>query len=223
MASTTNNYYFSHLPPVWVRMGPSKGAEQPYVQAKNIFRNVALVNNIQKEFLIFTPVYIQEGERPETIAYDYYGDSAYDWVVLLCNNITNVQDQWPMSSGELYNYCQRRYPDLDQLNQIHHYETLEQKLGDIVVLEGGLVVNENFRYRHPETGIWLSGSSIVNPVTVYEQLVNENEEKKEIYLLKKNYLNQFVDEFDKLVSYDGGIAVEDEAPLTRTSISEKYI
>ena len=90
-------------------------------------------------------------------------------------------------------------------------------------MEGGLVVNENFKYRHPETGIWLSGSSIVTPVTLYEQLVNENEAKKEIYLLKKNYLSQFVDEFDKLVAYDGAIAREEEAPLTRTSISEKYI
>lgn len=221
--AVTSNFYFSHLPDVWVRMGPSKGTNQPYVQVKNIFRNVALVNNIQKEFLLFTPVIISEGDRPETIAYQYYGDPAYDWVILLCNNITNVYDQWPMSSGELYNYCQRMYPDLDEINQIHHYESVEVKIGDIVVLEGGLRVNEDFTYRHPKTGVMLTGESIRTAVTVYENLVAENEAKKEIYLIKKAYLSQFIDEFDKLISYDNPEETEDEIPFTRTSISENYI
>jgi hypothetical protein len=219
----TTNFYFSHLPDVWVRMGPSDGPNQPYVQVKNIFRNVALVNNIQKEFLLFTPVIISEGDKPETISYQYYGDPAYDWIVLLCNNITNVYDQWPLTSGELYNYVQRHYTDLDALNQIHHYESVEIKLGDIVVLEGGLEVNENFTYRNPQTGIWMTGESVRTSVTLYEHLVKENEKKKEIYLLKKTYLSQFIDEFDKLVAYDNVESEMDDIPFTRTSISENYI
>ena len=82
-----NNFYFQQLPDIWVRMGPTKGVEQPYVLAKNIFRNVALVNNLQKEYLVFTPIQIGEGEKPYQIAYEYYGDPAYDWVILLCNKI----------------------------------------------------------------------------------------------------------------------------------------
>ena len=220
----TSNFYFSHLPDAWVRMGPPKGTNQPYVKVKNIFRNVALVNNIQKEYLAFTPVFISEGDRPETVSYQYYGDPAYDWIVLLCNNITNVYDQWPMTSGELFNYCQRMYPDLDEINQIHHYESVEIKLNDIVVLESGLEVNEDFTYRHPKTGLILTGDSIRTPITTYEDIVQQNEMKKEIYLLKKEYLSQFIAEFDKLIAYDKMTSeLDEEIPFTRTSISEQFI
>ena len=219
-----NNFYFSQLPDVWVRMGPSKGTDQAYVLAKNIFRNVALVNNLQKEFLVFSPIQIGEGEKPYQIAYEYYGDPAYEWVILLCNNITDVYDQWPMSSGELYQYCKRRYPNLNELNAVHHYETYQITTNNgIEILEAGIIVNEDFTYKHPTTGIILSGNAIRNRVTNYEYIVNENEKKRDIYLLKKQYLSQFISEFEKLVAYDRRKDEVADVPLTKTSIAENYL
>jgi hypothetical protein len=218
-----NNFYFSQLPDVWVRMGPAKGADQPYVLAKNIFRNVALVNNLQKEFLVFTPIQIGEGEKPYQIAYEYYGDAAYEWVILLCNNITDVYDQWPLSSSELFNLVQKKYP-LDELNEIHHYETISIKTHNgIEILEGGLIVNHDFTYRHPTTGVILSGDAVRTAITNYEYMVSENEKKREIYLLKKQYLSQFISEFEKLVAYDKRKDEYEDVPLTPTSIAENYI
>ena len=219
-----NNFYFQQLPDIWVRMGPTKGVEQPYVLAKNIFRNVALVNNLQKEYLVFTPIQIGEGEKPYQIAYEYYGDPAYDWVILLCNNITDVYDQWPLSSAELYNYCAKFYEDLDELNYIHHYESVSVKTSnDFEVLEGGLIVNENFEYRHPETKILLTGDAIRTPITNYEYMVSENEKKRDIFLLKKQYLGQFISEFQQLVAYDKRKDEFENVPLTKSSLSENYI
>lgn len=219
-----NNFYFSQLPDVWVRMGPAKGIEQPYVLAKNIFRNVALVNNLQKEFLVFSPVQIGEGEKPYQIAYEYYGDPAYEWVILLCNNITDIYDQWPMSSGELYNFCKNKYPNLDELNNTHHYETNQVTTNNgIEILEAGLIVNENFTFKHPSTHIILSGDAIRRPITNYEYIVSENEKKRDIYLLKKQYLSQFITEFEKLVAYDKRKDEFEDVPLTPTSITENYL
>jgi hypothetical protein len=222
--ANNDKFYFSHLPDVWVRMGPSEGNKHPYVKVKNIFRNVTLANNLQKEFLLFTPILIEEGDRPETISYQYYGDPAYDWIILLCNNITNVYDQWPLTNNEMWDYIQRHYPDIDVRNEIHHYETNKIQLSNgITVLEEGLIVNDNFTYKNPETQIVMSGLSIRHPVTLYEHLIAENEKKKELYLLKKTYLGQFISEFDKLVEYDDDVETDDGAPLTKSSISEYYI
>jgi hypothetical protein len=219
-----NNFYFSQLPDVWVRMGPAKGIDQPYVLAKNIFRNVALVNNLQKEYLVFTPIQIGDGEKPYQIAYEYYGDAAYEWVILLCNNITDVYDQWPLSSSELYNYAQKRFKNLDELNSVHHYETVQITTNNgIEILEGGLIVNHDFTYRHPTTGILLTGNAVRTAVTNYEYLVSENEKKRDIFLLKKQYLGQFISEFEKLVAYDKRKDEYDDVPLTPTSITENYI
>lgn len=219
-----NNFYFSILPDIWVRLGPAKGTDQPYVLAKNIFRNVALVENLQKEFLVFSPVQIGEGEKPYQIAYEYYGDPALEWVILLCNNITNLYDQWPLSSSELYNTSKKIYPNLDQLNNIHHYETIPiYNSKGIEVLEGGIVVNDNFTFKHPDTRIILQNESILTSVTNYEFMVSENEKKREIYIIKKQYLGQFISEFEKAVSYDKRKDEFADVPLTPTSISENYL
>lgn len=220
-----DNFYFKHLPDVWIRMGPPDGSNQPYVKVKNIFRNVALVNNLQKEFLLFSPITIEEGDRPDKIAYQYYGDPAYDWVILLCNNITNVYDQWPLNNTEMWDYIQRNYPDTDVLTAIHHYETNKVTLSNgTTVLDEGLIVNENFTYKHPETHLMMTGLQIRQPVTLYEHLIKENDAKREIYLLKKSYLSQFVTEFERIVEYDDDVDnVEDGAPFTRVSLAANYL
>jgi len=219
-----DNFYFKHLPDVWIRMGPAEGTRQPFIKVKNMFRNVALVNNLQKEFLLFSPITIEEGDRPDKIAFQYYGDPAYDWIVLLCNQITNVYAQWPLNQNEMWEYIQFHYPDIDTLSSIHHYETNEVKLDNgVVILPPGIIVNENFTYRDPETHIQLTGLTIRHPVTIYEHIVKENDEKREIYLLKKSYLGQFISEFEKLIEYDDDVVLEDEAPITKTSLAGNYL
>jgi hypothetical protein len=70
----------------------------------------------------------------------------------------------------------------------------------------------------------LTCDSIRTPITIYEDIVQQNEMKKEIYLLKKEYLSQFIDEFDKLIAYDKMTSeLDEEIPFTRTSISEQFI
>jgi hypothetical protein len=124
----------------------------------------------------------------------------------------------------LYNYARKRYPNLDDLNEIHHYETVPVTTRDgIEVLEGGLLVNHDFSYRHPTTGILLTGESIRTAVTNYEYIVSENERKRDIYLLKKQYLSQFITEFEQLVAYDKRKDEYEDIPLTPTSIAGNYI
>ena len=39
---------------------------------------------------------IKDGESPDTVAYNYYDDPSYAWLVLLSNNIIDPYFEWPL-------------------------------------------------------------------------------------------------------------------------------
>jgi len=52
---------------------------------------------------------IEEGERPEDVAYYYYDDASLAWLVLLSNNILDPYTQWPKSQENLEKYIIAQY------------------------------------------------------------------------------------------------------------------
>ena len=71
---------------------------------------------------------------------------------------------------------------------------------DVLALKGGLIVDKNF-YDSPFTysdggqSITVPGNTVSKAVTAYEHEVAENESKREIYILKQQYFEVFVEEF----------------------------
>ena len=114
--------YFSYLPRVAVRTSTFRQNNvEPSVIARNIFRKCTLIEEMQESILGFQQYSIANNERPDLIASNVYGDSLYDWVVLLCNNIINVYDDWPLSEQELQDYVKDKY----RLIMLLHINTIQ--------------------------------------------------------------------------------------------------
>jgi len=64
----------------------------------NLMSKIAFKKKIQQNFEVFHPYTIQEGDRADTIAYLYYGDSGYDWIVYYSNNIVDPYYDWYMDT-----------------------------------------------------------------------------------------------------------------------------
>lgn len=112
--------YFSYLPRVAVRTSTFRQNNvEPSVIARNIFRKCTLIEEMQESVLGFQQYSIANNERPDLIASKVYGDSLYDWVVLICNNIINIYDDWPLSEQELQDYVKDKYRFS---TGVHHYE-----------------------------------------------------------------------------------------------------
>ena len=84
------------------------GDQRLYAIARNVLRRVALTSVIDGQ-VAFIEYNIKDGEKPEHIANRVYGNSAYHWLVLLCNNITDPYYGWYMSQSSLEQYIQKRY------------------------------------------------------------------------------------------------------------------
>jgi len=80
--------------------------------AVNILAKIAFQKTIQQNFEVFHPYTIQEGDRADTIAYLYYGDSGYDWLVYYSNNIVDPYYDWYMDGNSLNRFITDKYQSL---------------------------------------------------------------------------------------------------------------
>jgi len=138
------------------------------------------------------------------VAEELYGRADLDWVVLLTANIVNVRNEWPLSNRELYNFSVDKY-GVENLNSIKFYETTEVKDSQgRLILPSGKVVDKDFTIPNPDK-IYDSIIQTLNPVvgiSNYEYETRKNDEKGSIYVLKKSYLQQFLNDIRKIMNYD---------------------
>jgi hypothetical protein len=192
--------YFRELPNLEYQSFLSdRKSSNDYLLVKNLFRRVKLRDDLQNVLTIFNKYQIKDGARPDTVAKEVYGSTQYDWVVLISAGIINVRNEWPLSDKQVYDYAEEIYGN--DLNAIHHYETKEVKDSqDRLILPVGKVVDSNFTIQDPNIPI-----QTINPVigiSNYEYEVRKNNDKRGIYILKPQYLQQAVIDTRKGLIYD---------------------
>ena len=180
--------YFRELPNVrYQSFLTDKQSSQDYILVKNIFRRAKIRDDLQNVFTLFNKYEIEDGMRPDLIAREVYGSTEYDWIVITTSGITNIRDEWPLSSKELYDYCDRVYGT--SINDVHHYMTTEVKDSNgRLILEKGLEVDSDFSIPDPD-----NYGGILRPVTAisnFEYETDLNNKKSLIYILKPQYLQQ---------------------------------
>jgi len=193
--------YFRELPNLDYQSPLSdKNSSLDYVRVKNLFRRVKLRDDLQNVFTIFNKYIVKDGARPDTVAEELYGASDLDWVVLITAGIVNVREQWPLSDGDLYNFALNKY-GLENLNAIKYYVTTEVKDSNKrLILPAGKVVDSSFTIPDPSNGL-----ATLNPVTAvsnYEYEVEKNNKKRELFILKPDYLGLFLTDMRKIMFYD---------------------
>jgi len=52
---------------------------------------------------------LEEWESPESVAFDFYGNSAYNFIILLMNDIVDPFFDWPLSRSELVDFAISKY------------------------------------------------------------------------------------------------------------------
>ena len=196
--------YFRELPDLEYQNFISNSiSSQSYVKVKNLFRRNKLRDDLQNVFTIFNKYEIMEGARPDTVAEEIYGDDQLDWVVLLTAGIINVRDEWPLYDREIYDFVESKY-GLANINSNHHYETKEIKdsMGRLI-LPSGQVVDSNFSVTYSENGTYVTptSSNTISGVSNYEYEVLKNNKKRSIFVLRSQYLQQFLNDMRDIMVY----------------------
>ena len=205
--------YFRELPTLrFPSFLPDKNSSLDYVNAKNLFRRVKLREDLQSIITLFDKYEIPEGFRPDNVAEELYGSDQLDWVVIVSAGIVNIRAEWPLSNNDLFEYASKKYGE--NLNEVKYYETKEVKDSKgRVVLKKGKVVYKEFKLTYFDNGevktndltkLGTNVAAIDDPISSVSNYVHEtriNNEKRNIFVLKNGFLQQFLDDFRDIMIY----------------------
>ena len=198
--------YFRELPNMrYPSFLPDKNSSLEFVETKNLFRRIKLRDDFKNIITLFDKFEIPEGLRPDTVAEGLYGSDELDWVVLITAGITNVRNQWPLSSKEIYDYSFDKYgTDLDNPKYWVTREIKDSK-GKLIMAKDN-VVDPDFSITFYDTGLSInvtkSGVEARTAVSNYEYETLLNDKKRNIFIIKPEFLQQFLNDFRDLMVYD---------------------
>jgi hypothetical protein len=156
-----------------------------YKLLPNILRRVKLRQSIRTGSFLFDNYDVQDGERPEDIAFKLYGDAELHWVVLMTNNVTDRYYQWPLTQPQFQEHLEDKY-GLANIDAVHHYEKTQDS-GPTSSRDSSHLVECNSD----------DGDPVIISNRQYEQRLQD--EYRQIRLLDPKYLSTFVEEFESLI------------------------
>ena len=201
--------YFSKLPDFEYISRLPDAKISDYITVKNLFKKGAIAEDILDNLALHTKYQIKGDDRPDNVAFDVYGNSNLDWLILACNNIINVQNEWPMLQNDFDSFLLDKYQTYENLNAIHHYETVEVKNSkDVVVIPAGLKCESNYTTTYFDYNIQqqvdVLSSTCVTEVTNYQYEEKIEDAKRNIYTLKPRYLGIIRDDMENSMQYKEG-------------------
>lgn len=158
---------------------------------RDITRRSKFVSGVRNTPFVFMPYTIQEEDRPEDVAYYYYGSEDFVWVVFLSAGIKDPYNDWPKNQLEFTKYLANKY------------SSKSGKTGfDTIQWTQNTTITDNIVYYYREYGsgiLTLPPASFYQPgfeaskwtaKRIYEHETDLNEEKRHIQLIDKSFLTK---------------------------------
>ena len=156
--------YFSYFPVTSYNLSKNND-----VKKYNLVTNILLRVKKKLEITnaaVFEQHFIQDGDRADTLAYEYYNDSSLHWIIMYSNYMTNPYYDWPMTYFDLQKYVAKKY---DDVNGIHHY--IDEDGYEVDSTTANATAITNFVYEEAKND---ESRSINIPKVIYtQQIINE--------------------------------------------------
>lgn len=168
--------YFNYFPTIGYDVRGIKN--QTRINAiTNVLVRVRKKMNVTNSAL-FEQFFVGDGDKPEILAHQIYDDSTLHWIILYANYMTNPFYDWPLTYFDLQKYVAKKYPD--NANGVHHYED-----------------EEGFEVDNPEN----RPADAIYPKIITNFIYEEkkNDENRNINIIKREYVNQVIQEFKSLI------------------------
>ena len=152
----------------------------------NILERVRLKLNFIQHQAFFTQHHIIDGETPEFLAYRYYGNTELHWIILYSQQATNPYYDWPLTYFDLQKFVNKKY-GVANINDIHHYEDVDGYEVD--------ATDDASCIAHTLCTPTSSVTSVTN--FIHEETLNDA--KRNLTIIRSEYVSNVVKEFKKLL------------------------
>ena len=188
----------------------------------NIIARFAFDSQLKENTSAFYPYQVQDSDTPEIIADKYYGNVEYHWVVLLFNNIIDPQFDWPLKSDTLIDYIDKKYTAngtantpaqsglswaLSENNVQGYFKVITSTANDGTITTEKITIDANTYANVGATSVskTTQAGEVVTIRTTketqsyYTYETNLNEAKREINLIKTDFIPAIEKEFKKII------------------------
>ena len=195
------NSYFKKLPNLdYPSLQNDRTSAYDYQIVKNLFKRAVMRDDVYGSLVNFEKYSVQGDERPDQVAYDFYGDSALDWVILTTNNIVHVRDEWPMGSQDFLTYLNEKYTS-EELSNIHHYETkVIRDSANNLIQRAGVYVDSDHSITYVDRGVTTTKSETTS-FSFLQHETDLNDKKRNINILKRELLDTFFRDIENIMVY----------------------
>ena len=211
--------YFNYFPKTFYS---SNNSTTGLDTVTNIISRFTFEQTLKDNSSAFYKYSVQDSDTPEIIAYKYYGSSERHWVVLLFNDIIDPQFDWPLRYDAFINFVDEKYTANGaanttvqtglawamSMNNVQAYYKIVTKTDiDNISLVEKIQVDANVYANVASTTqvfTLADGATITQIITKekkthYDYEMEENESKREIRLIKNEFIPQIEKEFKKVI------------------------
>lgn len=189
----------------------------------DIFFRTKFREIIKNENINYYSYSVRDGETPERIASEYYGNPTDHWIILYANDIVDPFYDWPLTSKNFNEYIKEKYGSLEYAQTTtRHYEkvlTTTDSRSDVVTVrkfeidydDPRINIGEEIPYDDYQSlavdnyvnvpGTFKDGSGVDVVIsrssqTIYDWEYEKNEAKRNIKLIRNDYLPAIRREMD---------------------------
>jgi Base plate wedge protein 53 len=174
------------------------------VNLKNITLRANFISSFRQNSSNFYSYTVRDGETADALAYDYYGDPNYVWVIYMTNDMIDPYYDWPLSSNQLDAFIANKYGSIDLAkSQIVYYKQIPQDYyvnnitNDYILasLYNPSVNGYGWTKVTIDNDITIANyngtldPAIWSPIDAYTYEIDQNEKKRNIQLLDKRFIS----------------------------------
>ena len=188
----------------------------------NITSRFGFEQSLKDNSAVFYKYSIQDGDTPEIIASKFYGDPEKHWVVLAYNDIIDPQWDWPLDYNTFIKFVDDKYSangsanvpaqsgivwSMSDNNTYAYYKVITKTSstgGELV--EKVQVDSNTYKTIQLSDTVYTLTNGIVREVVTkekqsyYDHEQEVNESKREIKLLKKDFVSEINKEFRRVIN-----------------------
>lgn len=188
----------------------------------NIITRFGFENSLKQNSSTFYKYQIQDSDTPEIIAEKYYGNSERHWIVLLFNDIIDPQFDWPLDSKTVIEFIDSKYTANGaanttpvsgiawalNLNNVHSYYKIVTTTGNdgTIDIKKFQVDSNTYANIAATTSNYTTSAGEEVEIAIsketksyYDYEIEQNELKREIKLLKTEFVSQVEKEFKRVI------------------------
>jgi hypothetical protein len=145
-------------------------------QSRNLLARTKLRDEIKSYSGIYLPLTLQEFERADIVAYDFYGDPSQSWLIYYANDVVDPYYDWYLNVSDFESMIVEKYGTMAAAQQTAYYQNNSNNEIQITTYTyGKLDTNSQAEW---------------SPVSYYDMEVTNNEQRLNISIINKEVADQ---------------------------------